>query len=320
MEALTPKALPKKDKIISLDPNDTIPTVLQKLFSSHITSAPVIDKNNHILGSISIIDIINFSLNICQSSQDLVKLFGLSTSSEDSFKFVDFQSLKNFLITENNFPYSSVGDSADFLTNYSHQNKLVVLQNNATFKDLLIALSTAYRVAIADEHNNIVDYVSQSEVVKFLTERGLFSSIGSKTIEELHLVSKDVISINDHQRVVEAFKLMVIKKVSGVAVTDEYGRLIGQISSSDIKNITPTIEMVYSLYDLYHPYRKNLIEKFKVPEKTIIIGSGSTLNQVLETIVLYKLHRIFVIGMYNQAVGVITLTDIIKLLVANNYC
>jgi len=65
--------------------------------------------------------------------------------------------------------------------------------------------------------------------------------------------------------------------------------------------------------------KKLLIENFKVPEKTITIGSGATLNQALETIVRNKLHRIFIIGKDNQVTGVITLTDIIKSLVAHNY-
>jgi CBS domain-containing protein len=316
MEHLTLSDLPKKAKIITLNPTENIPSVLQKLFSNQITSAPVIDKEKRILGSISIIDIINFSLNICQTSQELVKLFGVPT--DESFQFVDFQSLKNYLITENNIPYPSVADSADFLTNYSHQNKLVVFKPNASFKDLLITLSTVYRVAIGDE--NILDYISQSEVVKFLYERGVLSLIGSKTIEELHLGSKDLISVKDNQRVIEAFKLMVLNKVSGIAVTDEKGQLIGQISSSDIKNITPSGDMLSILYDTYHPFRKILLENFKVPEKTITVKSGATLTEVLHTIIRNKLHRIFIIGNDNQAEGVITLTDIIKLIITHSYC
>jgi len=239
----------------------------------------------------------------------MVKLFGLPT--QDSFTFVDFQTMKNYLTAETGLQLPSMADSAQFITNYSHQNPLYELPPDSSFKDLVSALTKYHRVAIGD--GTIVNYVSQSEVVKLLTERGVFSHIGSKTREELHLGSKDVISVKDNQKVIEAFILMVTHKVSGVAVIDDKGQLVGQISASDIKNITNTGEMISRLYDTYHPFRKILEENFKVPKKTITVPASATLYEVLETLVKNKLHRVYVLGNDHQAVGVITLTDILKL-------
>jgi len=206
-----------------------------------------------------------------------------------------------------------MADSAQFLTNYSHQNLLQVLKPDCSFKEIVTTLTQVHRLAIGDE--KIIDYISQSEVVKLLKEKEVFAPIASKTIEELNLCNKSLISVKEGDRVIEAFKLMVTNKVSGVAVINDKQQFVGQISSSDIKCISLTGEMVTRLYETYHPYRKILIEKYKVPVKTITVPLGSKLSEVLDTIVNNRLHRVFLIGKDDHAAGVISLTDILKLLV-----
>jgi len=313
VEQLTFKDLPTKENLITIDPSDNIPTAFQKIFSNRISSAPVVDKKQNLVGCIGIIDIVLFSLNVCQTSQELAIYFGLPT--EGSEQFVDFEPLKNYLTPDNNVHQSAIADSAQFITNYSHQNLLHVIRPDCAFKDVVHTLTKAHRIAIGDD--NIVNYVSQFDVVKLLKERGAFSDINAKLIEELKLGSKNVISVNQNQRVIEAFKLMIVHKISGVAVIDDDGHLQGQISISDIKGITTSGEMLPRLYETYHPYRKILVEKYNAPEKTITAPSGSLLSDILETIISNRLHRIFIVTQDQCVDSVISLCDVLKLIDKN---
>jgi CBS domain-containing protein len=313
LDQLTLKDLPKKDKIITIGPNEQLTDVFVKIFSNRITSAPVIDQKGTIIGSIGIMDIVLFALNVCQSSQELATFFGLTSDSEN---FIDFENIKNYLKDEKNkgmTQNSVIASTAQFLANYSHQNQLHVLKPDCSFKDIVTTLSKVHRLAIGDE--TIINYISQSEVVRLLKEKDAFAHIASKTIEELNLCNKPLISVKEGDRVIEAFKLMVTNNVSGVAVINDKQQLVGQISSSDIKCISLTGEMVPRLYETYHHYRKILIQKYKAPEITITVPLKANLSEVLETIINNRLHRVFIVGNDNHAAGVISLTDILKLLV-----
>jgi len=308
LDQLTLKDLPIKENIISIEPSEKLSDAFVKIFSNRISSAPVVDKKLNLIGSISVIDIVLFALNVCHTSQELINFFGLTNDTK-----TDFENIKNYLNVENNAQLPVVADSAQFLTNYSHQNLLHVLHPDCSFKDIVITLTKAHRLAIGDE--KLTHYLSQTEVVKLLKEKNAFAHIASKTIEELNLSNKPLISVNEGDRVIEAFKLMITNHVSGVAVINDNQQFIGQISSSDIKCISLTGEMLPRLYETYQPYRKILIEKYKVPIKPITVPQGAKLSEVLDTLVNNSLHRVFIVGNDNSAAGVISLTDILKLLV-----
>jgi len=238
----------------------------------------------------------------------LAKFFELPT---DTSNFVNFNEIKNFLTPET-YDQSLLADSAQFLTNYSHQNLLLVLKPGCSFREVVNSLTKYHRVAIGDDR--IENYITQSEVVKVLKEKGAFTHLADKTIEELSLGSKNLISIKETDKVIEAFKLMVLHKVSGLGVINEKNQLVGQISSSDIKSISHSGEMLPRLYETYPTYKKILVNKYNVTEKTITVPSNSKLSIVLETIVNNRLHRVFIVGNDNHAEGVITLTDLLKLM------
>jgi len=293
-----------------VDPSENIGDVLQKLFANQILSVPVVDKKANLIGCIGIIDIVNFTLNVCQTGQELAHFFGFPV--QETNEYVNFDQIKNYLKPENNVQQTVPSDSAQFITNFSHQNLLTVLQPNCSFRDVVAALTKSHRIAIGDD--SIQNYVSQSEVVKLLAEKNAFAPFGSKTLKELNLGNNHVIHVKENVRVVEAFKLMIINKISGVAVVNDQNQLIGQISSSDIRNISKTGEMVQRLYETYAPYRKNLVEKYQAPEKLITVHSGSQFSEVLDVIVKNRLHRIFVVGENSNLESVISLTDLLKLI------
>jgi len=302
------KDLPQK-QIITINPEDSIPSVLEKIFAHHINSAPVVDKNNKLIGSISIIDIILFVLNVCHSSQEVAKYLGIPQEKADDF--VDFTNVKNYMMTDMDIQQSFGNpDVAVFITNYSRRNLLQVLPPTSSFVDLVRCLCEHHRVAVGDDE--LYDYITQSDVVKFLKEKNVLGELGSKTIKELGIGTANVISVTPTQRVIEAFKKIVLNKVSGIAVIDENGRFVGQISSSDLKGISGTGEKINHLYETWTQYRKVLVEKYNAPLKLITVGPDTTFAQLVDTFVSHKLHRLYVVKDDNIMVSVISLTDVLR--------
>jgi predicted transcriptional regulator len=62
-----------------------------------------------------------------------------------------------------------------------------------------------------------------------------FEPIANKTLEELGLASKSVVTIGTDDLAVEAFQKMVKEKVTSVAIVDSEGSLVTSISAKDIK-------------------------------------------------------------------------------------
>jgi len=303
------KDLHKKLQIITINTEDSIPSVLEKIFTNRITSAPVVDKNNKLIGSIGLIDIILFVLNVCHTSQELAKFFGLR--QDKAIDFVDFADIKNHLTPEDEIQGSFGNpDSAAFVTNYSRNNLLHVLPPTSSVVDIVKSLCEHHRVAVGDDE--LFDYISQSDIVKFFKEKNVLGELGRKTIKELGLGSANVISVTPNQRVIEAFKKIVINKVSGIAVVDENSRLVGQISSSDLKCISETGEMIKQLYETYNSYRRDLVEKYHAPIQMITVGQHTTFAKLVDILVENKIHRAFVVKDDNILVSVITLTDVLK--------
>lgn len=75
-------------------------------------------------------------------------------------------------------------------------------------------------------------YITQSDLVKYLSDQGKFSD---KTLQELNIGSDNITTINENQKVLEAFRDMAIKHCSACAVVDSEGKLVSNISSLDIR-------------------------------------------------------------------------------------
>jgi len=54
-------------------------------------------------------------------------------------------------------------------------------------------------------------------------------------LSELSIGTTPVLSVKSNSKAIEVFRLMDNKKLTGVAVVDESGRLVGNTSASDLK-------------------------------------------------------------------------------------
>jgi len=249
-----------------------------------------------------------FCINVCQTGQEIVAAFGLPIES----RMVNFDQITNYLREDSSLGNLFASDKATFITNYSKRESLPVVHTNTTLAQLLSILSTSHRVVVC-EGKNLLNYVTQSDAIEFIHKRNLLGPSAKKSVEALQLATKAVVSINETELVIEAFKKMVTEKVSGVAVVNDQNKLVGCVSAHDIRAITSTGELLEHLYETYAKYRE-IMHALKVPTKPHIIkaNSSTSMEEIVNIIVKEKVHRVFLTDNLDQVSGVISLTDVLR--------
>jgi len=165
--------------------------------------------------------------------------------------------------------------------------------------DLLLA-HRSHRLPIVDSTGQLTSLLSQSAIVAAIAQHIKKFGIKDSTVGELQLGIKEVLGIKSDQKATDAFKIMHDKKILGVAVTDEKGTLVGNISASDLRQMGET----------------HVVSRLLVPASTFIelipkspdqipgpycVRPNATVEEVIEKIVITRSHRIYVIGETNNS-------------------
>jgi len=159
-----------------------------------------------------------------------------------------------------------------------------------------------HRVPIVGDDNHISGSVTQSDVVQFLFKNEEhFHSVMKKTLKELDLEEGSVVSVIETQPLIKALSTIVETQFTGLAVIDSQGKLVGNVSASDVKGLS--LETFNTL---------NLPIRDFVKHKPVCIQKGSTMRDVISKIVEYHVHRVFVVDDANKLLNVISLTSVLK--------
>lgn len=135
----------------------------------------------------------------------------------------------------------------------------------------------------------------------------------------LEIMKKDVYTVNENDSLIEALKLISEKKVSGMPVTDDSGRLTGFISDGDIirflSDSYPSFVNIYSFINIDFDSRlKELIHtKVKnIARKTVItINTDDDISEVCSILSKKHIKKAPVIK-DGAMVGIINVSNITK--------
>jgi len=159
--------------------------------------------------------------------------------------------------------------------------------------------------------DSVSGLITQSDIIRFMAENVMWLTKPSydMTIEELGLIMKEVVTVPDTMPAFEAFKLINQHYIHGVGVVDKDGKLVGNLSASNIKGITRRSFQVLRL-----PVREFLERDRRrmwwfVP---ICTKENDTLKQVILQFAATQKHRFFLVDKDDKPTGVITLTDVLK--------
>jgi len=127
-------------------------------------------------------------------------------------------------------------------------------------------------------------------------------------------MTKDVVTISPDRSMMKASKVMKDKSISRVPVVDEDGKIVGIISDRDIKDASPSKATTLDMHELYY-----LLSEIKIQDimtkKPMTIRSDETVEKAAVLMLEGNFGGLPVIDENDKVVGIITDTDIFKVLV-----
>jgi CBS domain-containing protein len=170
--------------------------------------------------------------------------------------------------------------------------------------------------------NSLVDYivgmVTTSNVLQFFANQPnvLGPHLQGKTIHDLGLDKSPFFSVSLSTPAIYAFMIMREENVTGLAVVDEHSRIRANISASDLKGIG-----LESMQKLSMSVRSFLNQQAKSNGTEILppvtCTPDDTFAEVIHTMVLKHVHRVYVVNQHHRPLSVITGTIVLRVVSEN---
>jgi len=287
--------IPVNREIITLESTYTVHRALQILSGKRILSAPVRDANSmKILGLVDMFDLIAFLLSVFQEKVDV----GGRNSGNWSRWWTEFE---NKTINE--------------VIDLSKLNPFCTVNKDHTLSQLIFIFKEGlHRTVVVDESGSIVNIITQSDILNFLSR--YINHYGRKlartSIRDLSFGKDEVVSVHTSCTAFNAFYKMLKSAVSGVAIIDDEGLLVANISVSDLRGFSGAISS-----DLFLPvlgYLKKNVPTFKTRFPPATVTLEDTFETLVMKLAVMRLHRLWIEDQQGKPIGVISLTDVLKLL------
>jgi CBS domain-containing protein len=272
--------------LVTIDPSESAVNALKILADRGISSAPVFDaKRQVILGTISVMDLAVW----------MVRTYAISKNIEDND--FDIGQLK----MELNTPIREVINWGldPFWSIPDNQSVLDLINNYLKWR--------IHRTPVVrDSDYHVTGSVSQSDVVQFLFQNGQkLQSVMKRTLQELGLGEGEVTSVEVSKPLILAFSTIVETQFTGLAVVYSNGKLLSNISASDLKGLT--VENFDQLRVTIHQFLSN-----RKTKELVVCRSGDTMGTVIEKMVNHKVHRVYVVDEQQRPTNVITMTTVMN--------
>ena len=128
-----------------------------------------------------------------------------------------------------------------------------------------------------------------------------------------HWMTRDVITITPDTSLHEAHRLMTEKRIRRLPVVDR-GKLVGIVTLGDVRSAEPSAASTLSVWEM-----NNLLAKLKVSEimtrEPVTISQEATISTVAEIMLEKKFSGLPVVDEAGKLVGIITESDIFRLVV-----
>jgi len=276
-------------EIICFSNNDSLDTAFKALAEHRILSAPVYDPVHRAHNAfVDMVDIVSYLVN------------------EYSEKEIsDLHSLQSFT-------HAKCGNIADL----SGRDPFLPVEAMAP---LLTAITKmvkwrVHRIPVIDSEGELVTVITQSHVVKFIYQNMyMFGNLPYLTVEELKMFHSPVVSISVDKKGIEAFKAMHENRVSAVAVVDNEGKIVGNISVSDLKIIGFDGAMLARLYYPVSQFLKLLAkDRSSEVEQPVCVSLQSQFREVVGKLVQTRIHRVYITDSSGVPTGVITQHEVLS--------
>ncbi|KAJ3128338.1 hypothetical protein HK098_004748 [Nowakowskiella sp. JEL0407] len=302
---------------------DKLPDVLAKLVNNRILSMPVYHYNTkEYLGMIDMIDISKVIADlhwkcIAQSKSyreaDIYVTYNDMTVQDVLDKNTESHHVTPGAKDDLNGPGLKVYDEADLATvarifaKTGHRRVPILVRNK-------------------DGVSQVSHLITQSEIVRFLysnisqlESRYLLRKIGNMAhFKQQNQTQNDsengIIMVNAIAKAIEAFRVIVERKVSAVPIVDANQKLIATISVRDIRSISHDASQIKLLYEndclQFSKIIRNREDNLALTP-AVTCSLDDTMEDVLVRLNESKIHRVWIVDNTKKLVGVVALRDIL---------
>jgi len=294
---------PPNNVIFVAQRTDKITDVWKGLVQHNFLSVPVVLKTKQkYYGFIDMYDIVKFVTEFF--GEDQLK------TTEDWTKMAD---------ASEEFRKKTVNDIMKYPI--SRRNPFFPIHSGFSVFSVIEALGKEkglHRVPIIDRERNLITIISQSQIIQMICKN--LDILGEKKNQPVNTMEnyfEDVLCVHEDSSTIEAFKTMVAKEISGMAVINTEGKLVAALSLKDLKAMSTDARLFWRL----HQTVKNFLLKVRKendetggdrPRTVVTVKSQDTLETVLKKLSEHKIHRVFIIDDNKKPLGVISLKDVVR--------
>lgn len=197
----------------------------------------------------------------------------------------------------------------------------------------LLSRPDMHRVPVTEDRGaKVTAIITQSRVVKWLfdnrdklafpeqTRTMKVRDIGSGVTS---VMKDEIVSVTENQTVLEAFVVIFERMVSGVAVVNDDGKLVGSISASDLKWVAESafdlgnrLSMTVSDFLDFRrsvPGFANDVLKKVTSSAPLTCMPDDEVEYVLTKLMTKGVHRLWIVNEEHKPVGVVALCDLINM-------
>lgn len=288
-----------KTRLVLIGDLQPLDKALQRLNRHRIISVPVLDEQNRkIRGVLDVIDIVHHLTDLLD------------------------QPLNQALNLRWNFNLKDCGSLLDAA------KKPLIFSNQANLYEIMQALATGLqRVLIVDrqvqahplteEESDVVGMITQFDYFRFLSQQPGWLRMHPhyytplNKLMDLNNTYEKLVTIDPAVLTYMAFRKMMETNTTGLAVIDNEGRLIANLSASNIRGISRRNFQVLRLPVGEFLRRDRRVGWWNLPA---CIKESDPLGLVINQFANTGLHRMYIVDAQYKPTHLVVLTDILKLL------
>jgi len=293
----------QKRELIQVHSDTPISICLQTLNDHHILSVPVLNQQQgKYIGLLDMFDIMRFT----------------------ALGFFEDRIYNDKLFEEFNFAEETAGD---LIQKSAHSQNVFLLSWKESLLDAITLMNdhklqrilVRFPAKLYDQDDKMSGYVlrnlSQADVVNYLFEKiPQVFDVQLSQVKELCGQQEDqqlVTSICVHQPALEGFLKMFDNEMTAIAVIEDAGsKIVANLSASDLRGLTVDRLKLVKLPVL--EFLKQISGDGKVPG-VVCCTLEETLKDAISKVIEQRLHQVWIVDDSGKSIGVVSLTQIIKL-------
>jgi CBS domain-containing protein len=298
--------------IVGFQLNERVPRVFAKLVTEGFLSGTVLDQNKRYVDYVDMLDLVMFTVDLFTSSG--------TEAAEGSWT--------KLMANEQKFQQATISEVLEHARG-KRVRATPVYRGVSLLQALEIFANTdIHRVPVLNRNHRVVGMVTQSMVISLMTQNiNLLGDLKDVKVSEMEpKLNKELLSVREDQKAIDAFRLMAEKGVSGLAVVDSNGLLTDTISIRELRGIGTDATRWDRLYWSIRQFKTSARQDYptQTPREVLYVTPQDTIQKVIQLFDDGNIHRVFEVeSVSGEAAGqklkpkhVITQGDLLRFIVA----